>query len=143
MPRRSFKRLQSEPEDIDTDLVDQIELAESSTTPLNGGSGSGSGGQGHQSATLQSPVSERGLSGSRNALEGIPRRSMHQVDMDLEWPMIDIPQELREMQDGEEDFNTRSNSQANAIRVSMILLDWREGLFSFFLFVLMLFSAPV
>ena len=68
---------------------------------------------------------------------------MHQVDMDLEWPMIDIPQELREMQDGEEDFNTRSNSQANAIRVSMILLDWREGLFSFFLFVLMLFSAPV
>ncbi|GJJ69034.1 hypothetical protein EMPS_01380 [Entomortierella parvispora] len=110
MPRRAFKRLQDEPEDIDIDMVDQIELAESSSAPLNGS------GHGHQSTALQSPVSERGPSGSRNALEGNPRRSMHQVDMDLEWPMIDIPQELREMQDGEDDFNTRSNSQANAIR---------------------------
>lgn len=107
MPRRAFKRLQDEPEDIDTDLVDQIELADTSTTPLN--------------ANAQSPVSDRGgLLGSRNNAmqEGTPRRSMHQVDMDLEWPMIDIPQELREIQDGEEDFNTRSNSQANSIRVS-------------------------
>ena len=36
--------------------------------------------------------------------------------MDLEWPMIDIPQELREMR-GEDDFNSRSNTQANAIKV--------------------------
>lgn len=40
---------------------------------------------------------------------------MHQVDMALEWPMIDIPQELRSMQN-DEDPHTRSNSQANAIR---------------------------
>ncbi|KAG0286471.1 hypothetical protein BGZ98_005060, partial [Dissophora globulifera] len=32
------------------------------------------------------------------------------------WPMIDIPQELREMQVEQDDSNTRSNSQANAIR---------------------------
>jgi len=42
---------------------------------------------------------------------------MHQVDMDLEWPMIDIPQELREMR-GEDDSNSRSNAQANAIKVT-------------------------
>jgi hypothetical protein len=48
--------------------------------------------------------------------EAQPRRSMHQVDMDLEWPMIDIPQELREMR-GEDESNSRSNAQANAIKV--------------------------
>lgn len=122
MPRRAFKRLQDELEDIDTDLVDGIELAESSSTPLNtaGGPSGGGGGSGSSGrhAILQSPVSDRG--GSRNALEAPPRRSMHQVDMDLEWPMIDIPQELREIRDGGDDFNTRSNSQANAIRVRNI-----------------------
>ncbi|KAG0201928.1 hypothetical protein BGX33_010008 [Mortierella sp. NVP41] len=35
--------------------------------------------------------------------------------MDLEWPMIDIPQELREMR-GEDDSTSRSNAQANAIK---------------------------
>lgn len=45
---------------------------------------------------------------------------MHQVDMDLEWPMIDIPQELREMQVDQDDSHTRSNSQANAIRVCVV-----------------------
>jgi hypothetical protein len=55
---------------------------------------------------------------------------MHQVDMDLEWPMIDIPQELREMNVDQDDLNTRSNSQANAIRVSVHALpDFRQGLF--------------
>ncbi|KAF9955148.1 hypothetical protein BGZ70_010335 [Mortierella alpina] len=39
---------------------------------------------------------------------------MHQVDMDIEWPMIDIPQELQMQVD--QDDSTRSNSQANAIR---------------------------
>ncbi|KAG0051636.1 hypothetical protein BGZ83_003513, partial [Gryganskiella cystojenkinii] len=115
MPRRTFKRLQDEPEDIDTDLVDGIEMTESSSTPLNTAGGPSGGGSGHH-ATLPSPVSDRGAAGSRNALEAMPRRSMHQVDMDLEWPMIDIPQELREIRDGDDDFYTRSNSQTNAIR---------------------------
>lgn len=62
-----------------------------------------------------SPVSRASSSSSRPG-EAQPRRSMHQIDMALEWPMIDIPQELRSMQN-DEDSHTRSNSQANAIRV--------------------------
>ncbi|KAI1317703.1 hypothetical protein EDD11_008009 [Mortierella claussenii] len=121
MPRRPFKRLQDQPDDIDTS-VDQIEMSEpnsqhhsynhraNNTTTAPGGSGSNIN-------TVASPVSDRASTSSgRPAHEAQPRRSMHQVDMDLEWPMIDIPQELREMQVDQDDPNTRSNSQANAIR---------------------------
>ncbi|KAG0243533.1 hypothetical protein BGX31_010587 [Mortierella sp. GBA43] len=37
------------------------------------------------------------------------------MHLDLEWPMIDIPQELREMRDPD-DSASRSNAQANTIR---------------------------
>ncbi|GJJ77928.1 hypothetical protein EMPS_10287 [Entomortierella parvispora] len=101
MPRRQFKRLQDEPEDIDT-AVDHIEMTEPNS---------------HHHNNAVSPSSERASSSSsRPAQETQPRRSMHQVDLDLEWPMIDIPQELREMNVDQDDSNTRSNSQANAIR---------------------------
>ncbi|KAF9161840.1 hypothetical protein DFQ27_004334 [Actinomortierella ambigua] len=102
MTRRQFKRLQEEPDDIDTsaDSSDQIELVEA--------------------AHIASPSSERASSSSarhhgHGGPENTPRRSMHQVDMQIEWPMIDIPQELREIPN-EEDSRTRSNSQANAIK---------------------------
>ncbi|KAI7828783.1 hypothetical protein BC939DRAFT_442899 [Gamsiella multidivaricata] len=107
MARRPFKRLQDQPDDIDTS-VDQIEMFEP---------GSHHHRQNNGSNTVASPISERASTSSgRTTHEAQPRRSMHQVDMDLEWPMIDIPQELREMQVGQDDSNTRSNSQANAIR---------------------------
>ncbi|KAF9296988.1 hypothetical protein BGZ88_011406 [Linnemannia elongata] len=104
MPRRPFKRLEDQPDDIDTG-IDQIEMTEPNSHRHH---------HGHAEA---SPISERpSSSSSRVAFEAPPRRSMHQVDMDLEWPMIDIPQELREMQVDQDDSHTRSNSQANAIR---------------------------
>ncbi|KAF9336170.1 hypothetical protein BG006_009439 [Podila minutissima] len=56
------------------------------------------------------------MSTSANRPHELPRRSMHQVDIDLEWPMVEIPQELRELRENQDDDNTRSNSQANAIR---------------------------
>ncbi|KAG0044440.1 hypothetical protein BGZ83_010334 [Gryganskiella cystojenkinii] len=103
MPRRPFKRLQDEPEDIDTG-IDTIEMTEPNSHH-------------HNTNNAVSPSSERASSSSsRPAHEPQPRRSMHQVDMDLEWPMIDIPQELREMNVDQDDSHTRSNSQANAIR---------------------------
>ncbi|KAG0238803.1 hypothetical protein BGW41_008014 [Actinomortierella wolfii] len=102
MPRRQFKRLQEEPDDIDTSpgSSDQIELVEA--------------------VHIASPSSERASSSSnrhhgQGNPENTPRRSMHQVDMQMEWPIIDIPQELREMPN-DEDSRTRSNSQANAIK---------------------------
>ncbi|KAG0353072.1 hypothetical protein BG005_007576 [Podila minutissima] len=100
MPRRPFNRLQDELDELDTDL-DQFEMTEART---------------HQQHANNptSPVSRASSSSSRPG-EAQPRRSMHQVDMALEWPMIDIPQELRSMQN-DEDPHTRSNSQANAIR---------------------------
>lgn len=108
MPRRAFKRLEDQPDDIDTG-VDQIEMTEPNSH------------RHHHSHAEASPISERpSSSSSRAAFEGQPRRSMHQVDMDLEWPMIDIPQELREMQVDQDDSHTRSNSQANAIRVCIV-----------------------
>ncbi|KAG9066195.1 hypothetical protein KI688_001416 [Linnemannia hyalina] len=111
MPRRQFKRLEDQPDDIDTG-VDQIEMTESN------------GHRHHHSHAEASPISERASSSSsRVAFEGQPRRSMHQVDMDLEWPMIDIPQELREMQVDQDDSHTWSNSQANAIRLFLLLED--------------------
>ncbi|KAG0026770.1 hypothetical protein BGZ81_006106 [Podila clonocystis] len=100
MPRRPFNRLQDELDELDTDL-DQFEMTEARTH------------QQHANNPI-SPVSRASSSSSRPG-EAQPRRSMHQVDMALEWPMIDIPQELRSMQN-EEDPHTRSNSQANAIR---------------------------
>ncbi|KAF9353347.1 hypothetical protein BGX26_008871 [Mortierella sp. AD094] len=109
MPRRPFQRLQEEPEDIDIDLVDQIELTEPSSSrshppPIN------------TSHASQFPASDRTVPlSARAGNEAQSRRSMHQVDMDLEWPMIDIPQELREMRD-QEDSNSSANTQANAIR---------------------------
>ncbi|KAG0354570.1 hypothetical protein BC939DRAFT_440726 [Gamsiella multidivaricata] len=109
MPRRPFKRLQEEPEDIDTDLVDQIELSEPSSSHQQSNTN-------HASSHPHSPLSDRaGPPSARPGHESQPRRSMHQVDMDLEWPMIDIPQELRELRD-QDDSNARSNSQADAIR---------------------------
>ncbi|KAF9184373.1 hypothetical protein BGZ51_002946 [Haplosporangium sp. Z 767] len=107
MPRRPFKRLQDQPDDIDTG-VDQIEMSVPNSHQ-------------QQSSSINvaaSPISDRrsSSSSSRYTHDGQPRRSMHQVQMDLDWPMIDIPQELREMQVGQDDSNTRSNSQANAIR---------------------------
>ncbi|KAF9113266.1 hypothetical protein BGX27_001910 [Mortierella sp. AM989] len=111
MPRRPFRRLQEEPEDIDIDLVDQIELTEPSSSsaqplpPIN-----------TSHASSHSPASDRTAPFSARAgNEAQSRRSMHQVDMDLEWPMIDIPQELREMRD-QDDSNSSANTQANAIR---------------------------
>ncbi|KAF9586045.1 hypothetical protein BGW38_010247 [Lunasporangiospora selenospora] len=105
MPRRPFKRLQNEPDEIDTG-IDHIEMTEPNAQ------------RHHQSGhTVASPSSERASSSSsRPAMDAQPRRSMHQVDMELEWPMIDIPQELREMRVDDDDPHTRSNSQANAIR---------------------------
>ncbi|KAF9365437.1 hypothetical protein BGX34_010064 [Mortierella sp. NVP85] len=106
MPRRPFKRLQDQPADIDTN-VDQIEMTEH---------GSHHHRSAHTSHTMASPISERtSTSSGRSGHEGQPRRSMHRVEMDLEWPLIEIPQELREMQN-QDDSHTRSNSQANAIR---------------------------
>ncbi|KAG0256868.1 hypothetical protein BG011_004288 [Mortierella polycephala] len=108
MPRRPFKRLQDQPDDIETG-VDQIEMSEPNSHQY----------QSNSFNTVASPISDRrssSSSSSRHAHDGQPRRSMHQVQMDLDWPMIDIPQELREMQVGQDDSNTRSNSQANAIR---------------------------
>ncbi|KAF9203006.1 hypothetical protein BGZ49_006885 [Haplosporangium sp. Z 27] len=112
MPRRPFRRLQDQPDDIDTDIdienVDHIEMSEPNREHQRRNSGS---------VTAASPVSDRiSTSSGRPIHEAQPRRSMHQVDMDLEWPMIDIPQELREMQSEQDDSNTWSNSQANAIR---------------------------
>ncbi|KAK3817220.1 MAG: hypothetical protein J3Q66DRAFT_339292 [Benniella sp.] len=105
MPRRPFERLQEEPDDIDTDLVDEIELTEPSASFNRTAN--------HAS---QSPVLDRtGPSARPGGPEPQPRRSMHQVEMNLEWPMIDIPQELREMR-GQDDSSSRSNAQANAIR---------------------------
>ncbi|KAF9197674.1 hypothetical protein BGZ49_001777 [Haplosporangium sp. Z 27] len=108
MPSRPFRRLQEEPEDIDIDLVEQIELTESSSSnalpPIN------------TSHASRSPASDRMVPlSARVGNEAQSRRSMHQVDMDLEWPLIDIPQELREMRD-QEDSNSSTNAQANAIR---------------------------
>ncbi|KAF9321635.1 hypothetical protein BG000_006353 [Podila horticola] len=100
MPRRPFNRLQDELDELDTDL-DQFEMTEARTH------------QQHANNPI-SPVSRASSSSSRPG-EAQPRRSMHQIDMALEWPMIDIPQELRSMQN-DEDSHTRSNSQANAIR---------------------------
>ncbi|KAG0237587.1 hypothetical protein BGX31_003544 [Mortierella sp. GBA43] len=65
---------------------------------------------------MASPISERTSTSSGRSHEPQPRRSMHQVDLALDWPMIEIPQELREMQANQDDSHTRSNSQANAIR---------------------------
>ncbi|KAF8942973.1 hypothetical protein BGZ47_005940 [Haplosporangium gracile] len=104
MPRRQFERLQDESDDFDPDQVDHIELTQ---PPANNT-------QRSHHAHASSPVTDRaGPLPIRG--EAQPRRSMHQVDMDLEWPMIDIPQELREMR-GEDDSNSRSNAQANAIK---------------------------
>ncbi|KAG0277034.1 hypothetical protein BGZ97_009970, partial [Linnemannia gamsii] len=87
MPRRQFERLQDEPDDFDPDQVDHIELTQTPTINTQ---------RSHHHASAFSPVADRaGPSPIRG--EAQPRRSMHQVDMDLEWPMIDIPQELREM----------------------------------------------
>ncbi|KAG0370768.1 hypothetical protein BGX24_001922 [Mortierella sp. AD032] len=106
MPRRPFKRFEDQPDDIDTS-VDVIEMTEPSSSQRHH----------HGRHAEASPISERpSSSSSRAAFEGQSRRSMHQVDMDLEWPMIDIPQELRDMQVDQDDSHTRSNSQANAIR---------------------------
>ncbi|KAF9149733.1 hypothetical protein BG015_008448 [Linnemannia schmuckeri] len=104
MPRRQFERLQDEPDDFDPDQVDHIELTQPPAINT----------QRSHHAHASSPVTDRaGPSPIRG--EAQPRRSMHQVDMDLEWPMIDIPQELREMR-GEDDSTSRSNAQANAIK---------------------------
>ncbi|KAG0283301.1 hypothetical protein BGZ96_012335 [Linnemannia gamsii] len=105
MPRRQFERLQNESDDFDPDQVDHIELTQPPTIITQ---------RSHHHASASSPVADRaGPSPIRG--EAQPRRSMHQIDMDLEWPMIDIPQELREMR-GEDDLNSRSNAQANAIK---------------------------
>ncbi|KAF9983042.1 hypothetical protein BGZ65_002247 [Modicella reniformis] len=111
MPRRPFRRLQNQPADIDTN-VDQIEMTGTNNHHHH---------HHHRSlpsaSTVASPLSERtSTSSGRPVHEAPPRRSMHQVEMDLEWPMIEIPLELREMQASQEDPHTRSNSQANAIR---------------------------
>ncbi|KAF9911159.1 hypothetical protein BX616_010663, partial [Lobosporangium transversale] len=111
MPRRPFKRLQDQPDDIDTSL-NEIEMTEPNNHHRSHGYGHATGG-----GPVASPISDRASTSSgRPAHEAQPRRSMHQVDLELEWPMVDIPQELREMQTGNDDSNTRSNSQANAIR---------------------------
>ena len=98
--RRPFQRLQGEPEDIDTDLVDGIELLEHNDSPSQGGSS-------------HSPTLDR--AGPASARPGQPRRSLHQVDIDIEWPIVDIPQQLMR----EPDSDNQSNAQANAIRVSV------------------------
>ncbi|KAF9956152.1 hypothetical protein BGZ72_002977 [Mortierella alpina] len=95
--RRPFQRLQGEPEDIDTDLVDGIELLEHNGSPSQGGSS-------------HSPTLDR--AGPASARPGQPRRSLHQVDIDIEWPIVDIPQQLMR----EPDSDNQSNAQANAIR---------------------------
>ncbi|KAG0207702.1 hypothetical protein BGX28_001098 [Mortierella sp. GBA30] len=97
MPRRPFQRLQDEPEDIDTDLVDGIELSEQ-------------GGSHSEGNHAHSPILAR--AGPSSARPGQPRRSMHQVDMDIEWPIVDIPQQLMRGQES----GSQSNTQANAIR---------------------------
>lgn len=115
MPKRAFKRLQGEPEDIDASLVDQIELNE---TDIHSGSSNSHHPQQQQQQQNGQPSTPGRVSTSANRPhESQPRRSMHQVDIDLEWPMVEIPQELRELRENQDDDNTRSNSQANAIRV--------------------------
>ncbi|KAF9314944.1 hypothetical protein BG003_003674 [Podila horticola] len=114
MPKRAFKRLQGEPEDIDASLVDQIELNE---TDIHSGSSNSHHPQQQQQQQNGQPSTPGRVSTSANRPhESQPRRSMHQVDIDLEWPMVEIPQELRELRENQDDDNTRSNSQANAIR---------------------------
>ncbi|KAF9584570.1 hypothetical protein BGW38_005984 [Lunasporangiospora selenospora] len=143
MPRRpAFRRLQEEPEDIDPDLVDGIELDETASLqhnpqppPLSHQLRQHVSSQPQQRQQQQQPSQQqqpRNSQGGTPALERMgsassltrgagaghepqPRRSMHQVDMELEWPMIDIPQELREMRQ-DDDSHLRSNSQANAIK---------------------------
>ncbi|CAO3572133.1 unnamed protein product [Mortierella alpina] len=95
--RRPFQRLQGESEDIDTDLVEGIELLEQNGSPAQGSSS-------------RSPTLDR--AGPSSARLGQPRRSLHQVDIDIEWPVVDIPQQLMR----EPDADNQSNSQANAIR---------------------------
>ncbi|KAG9323337.1 hypothetical protein KVV02_004545 [Mortierella alpina] len=111
MPRRAFKRLQDQPDEIDTN-VDHIEMSEPGSHHHHHHHHHHQQGHGSNSAT--SPASERHSSSSSRLGQEVPRRSMHQVDMDIEWPMIDIPQELQMQVD--QDDSTRSNSQANAIR---------------------------
>ncbi|KAF9418406.1 hypothetical protein BGZ94_009702 [Podila epigama] len=99
--RRPFRRLQ---EDLELDTnVDQIEMAETSGSRQN------------TVLNATSPISRVSTSSSRHG-ESQSRMSAHQIDMALEWPMIDIPQELRSMRVNDDDPHTRSNSQANAIR---------------------------
>ncbi|KAF9570444.1 hypothetical protein EC968_001780 [Mortierella alpina] len=95
--RRPFQRLQGEPEDIDTDLVDGIELLEQNGSPSQG-------------ASSRSPTLDRAGPSSARLVQ--PRRSSHQLDIDIEWPIVDIPQQLMR----EPDADNQSNSQANAIR---------------------------
>ncbi|CAO3569927.1 unnamed protein product [Mortierella alpina] len=111
MPRRAFKRLQDQPDEIDTS-VDHIEMSEPGSHHHHHHHHHQQQGHGSNSAT--SPASERHSSSSSRLGQEVPRRSMHQVDMDIEWPMIDIPHELQMQVD--QDDSTRSNSQANAIR---------------------------
>ncbi|KAF9120846.1 hypothetical protein BGW39_011042 [Mortierella sp. 14UC] len=113
MPRRQFERLQDEPNDFDPDQVDHIELTQ--PTPINTQSHQHHNNhRGHHASPVNDRAGPSPVRASAGA-EALPRRSMHQVDMDLEWPMIDIPQELREMR-GEDDSNSRSNAQANGIK---------------------------
>ncbi|KAG0335535.1 hypothetical protein BG004_008408 [Podila humilis] len=116
MPKKQFKRLQGEPEDIDASLVDQIELNDTDIHSASSHSPQHQQQQQHAQNATQSHPTGRASTTINRPQESQPRRSMHQVDMDLEWPMIEIPQELRDMRENQDDSNTRSNSQANAIR---------------------------